>query len=104
MNIADTALAQGFDGLLAIAGDTVTFRGVSVSAVIDWTPFEEKPPGSNLPDFDEQSTSRIEIKTSAVASTPIVGEIITTTGPVYHRIAKVKFNGSAWILECEVNL
>jgi hypothetical protein len=103
MNNADTALAVGFDGLLAEAGDTITLRGGSVSAVIDWMPFEEK--GANgIPDFDRQATSRIEIKSVSVSPAPGVGEIITTGGNVYHRIQKVRFNGAAWVLDCEVTL
>lgn len=103
MNAADTALTSGFDDLISFAGDTVTFRGVSVSAVIDWLPFAEKPE-NNLPDFDDRATSRFEIKRGAIASQPLVGEIVTTDGPIYHRIQKVTFNGYAWVLDCEVTI
>lgn len=101
MNNADTALAVGFDGLLAEAGDTITLRGGSVSAVIDWMPFEEKE-ARGLPDLDREATSRIEIKSAAVSPAPRVGEIITTGGSIYHRIQSVRYNGSAWVLDCEV--
>lgn len=104
MNNADTALVSGFDALLAEAGDTITFRNGSVSAVIDWMPSDERPPGRDLPDFDTQATSRFEIKQGAVSPAPKVGEIVTTDGPVYHRIQEVRFNGSAWVLDCEVTL
>jgi hypothetical protein len=100
MNAADTALATGFTTLLATAGDTVTFRGASVSAVVNWVPFDEKPfPDS--PDFDRESTSRVEFVDGAVSPSPRVGEIITQ-GTKYPRIQSVRFNGLAWLMDCEV--
>lgn len=100
MSAADTALSQGFTELLAQAGDTVTFRGASVSAVVNWVPFQETP-FSNSPDFDREATSRIEIVDGVVTPAPKVGEIITQ-GTKYHRIQAVRFNGLAWQLDCEV--
>ena len=74
MHAAATALATGFTTLLATAGDTVTFRGASVSAVVNWVPFDEKPfPDS--PDFDREATSRVEFVDGAVSPVPRVGEI-----------------------------
>lgn len=100
MNAADTALATGFTTLLATAGDTVTFRGASVSAVVNWVPFDEKPfPDS--PDFDREATSRVEFVDGAVSPAPRVGEIMTQ-GTKYHRIQSVRFNGLAWLMDCEV--
>jgi hypothetical protein len=100
MNAADTALAYGFTTLLTTAGDAVTFRGASVSAVINWVPFDEKA-FPNSPDFDRESTSRVEFVDGAVAPDPKVGEVITQ-GTKYHRIQSVRYNGLAWIMDCEV--
>ena len=100
MSAADTALSLGFTELLAQAGDTVTFRGQPVSAVVNWVPFVETP-FSNSPDFDREATSRVEIVDGLVTPAPKVGEIITQ-GTKYHRIQSVRFNGLAWLLDCEV--
>jgi hypothetical protein len=100
MNAADTALANGFTALLATAGDTVTFRGASVPAVINWVPFDEKAFPNN-PDFDRESTSRVEFVDGAVSPDPKVGEVITQ-GTKYHRIQSVRYNGLAWLMDCEV--
>jgi hypothetical protein len=37
----------------------------------------------------------------AVSPAPRVGEIITQ-GTKYHRIQSVRFNGLAWLMDCEV--
>lgn len=101
MNAADTALAKGFTVLLATAGDPVTFRNATVSAVVNWTPLPDVPFG-DAPDFSTRSVSRIEIPFAAVSPAPRAGEVITTEGPKYHRIQRVTFNGSAYQCDCEV--
>lgn len=102
MNAADTALAQGQAVLLANAGDTVTFRGLSVSAVVNLTAYPDKGE-RGIPDLSVRQTSRIEIPVGAVASEPKASEIITTTGPRYHRIEVVTFTGLGWLCDCEVS-
>lgn len=100
-NAADTALAAGFTTLRSIAGDVVTFRGATVSAVVNWTPGAEAPPGPGLPDLDRRAKSRIEFVAGAVSPDPRVGEIVTI-GTTYHRIAIATFTGLGWQLDCEV--
>jgi hypothetical protein len=101
MNAADTLLTAGFTDLLATAGDSVTFRAVTVSAVIDWTPFADKP-SIDVPEFSTRASSRIEIPSASVSPAPKVGEVIQSAGPVYHRIQAVNFNGYAYACDCEV--
>lgn len=102
MNAADRALAKGFSTLTAVAGDVVTFRGLSLSAVVDWRPMDEKAPDNGLPDFTSRETSRIQFPMASVSSAPQAGEIMRT-GRVNHRIQKVVGNGSEWVCDCEVS-
>lgn len=105
MNAADMALTAGFTELLATAGDFVTFRGLAVSAVVNWTPQDSK--GKEIiPSFSAEQQSEIEIPMGSLASAPKVGEYITTTNPVgssRHRIESVRINGFAYVCKCEVN-
>ena len=101
MNLADTAIAEGNAVLLDTAGDTVIFRGVSVSAVIDWMPKADSPNGQ-FPNFSTQATSRIELTGNAFGAVPKAGETIQSDGPRYHRIQSVRWNGYAWLCDCEV--
>lgn len=100
MNAADTALSEGFTTLLATAGDSVTFRGSSVSAVVNRVPFAEIQ-AKDVPDFGTMATSRFEIPVGAVSPAPKVGEIITE-GASYHRIQRVTMTGLAYLIDCEV--
>jgi hypothetical protein len=100
MNAADTALSQGLTALLETAGDSVTFRGLSVSVVVNRVPFEEQPFRDN-PDFSTAATSRIEIPVGSVSPAPKAGEIITE-GTTYHRIQRVVLTGLAYLCDCEV--
>ena len=105
MNAADMALTAGFNDLLATAGDSVTFRGSAVSAVVNWTP-QHKAGKEMVPSFSEKQESEIEIPIGSVSPAPRVGEYITTTNPVgtsKHRIEFVAINGFAYVLKCEVN-
>lgn len=99
MNDADTVLASGFDELLAIAGDSVTFRGQTVSAIINREPVDHAM-DPEAPNFETIATARLEIPKTAVAQTPRVGELITE-GTIVHRIARVKDIGLAWSIDCE---
>lgn len=101
MNAADRALAKGFSTLQATAGDVVIFRGQTLSAVVNWTPFEDKPMVPGVPDFNPRESSRFQFPMLAVRTAPKAGEYIKT-GSVQHRIQSVSSNGSEWILDCEV--
>lgn len=101
MNAADTILNAGLTELLATAGDSVTFRGAAVSAVVQWIGGPDAKSG-NIPAFDMEATASIEVPFSALNVPPKVGEIFTTTNPTrYHRIKSVRFTGLSWRCECE---
>lgn len=105
MNAADIALTAGFTELLATAGDSVTFRGAAVSAVVNWTP-QYNAGKETVPSFSAEQQSEIEIPMGSLATAPKVGEYITTTNPVgtsRHRIESIKINGFSYVLKCEVN-
>lgn len=100
MNAADTALTAGFTELLATAGDSVTFRGLPVSAVVLWISGPDNQAGQ-FPAFDPDATASIEVRLSALKTPPKVGESFVTEGPRYHRIKTVRFTGYSWRCDCE---
>lgn len=100
MNTADTELDAAFTELLGIAGDSVTFRGSTVSAVIDRTRYQE-PQDKRFPDLATRAASRVEIQKSAVATAPKAGEVFIE-GSTRHRIQRVTDTGTTYQAECEV--
>lgn len=101
MNAADAVLARGFTRLLEMSGDLVTFRNGTVSAVVNWVPFDDKT-FPDTPDFSVKSTSRIEVAKSFLSIAPKVGETFVTEDGKFHRVQSVVFNGYAWLCDCEV--
>lgn len=104
-NAADTALAAGFTELLANAGDSVTFRGATVSAVIDFAGTSLTPPNNGIPNLDDEERMVVEIPVSAVASIPLVSEVLSVVreGITWSaRIQTVRFIGQSYRLTCEV--
>jgi|GEM_PF-6930546 len=97
------ALAQGLTSLVQTAGDVVTFRGLSVSSVVNLVVVPDKPGERGIPDLSMRQTSRIEIPVSELESDPKASEIIESSGPRYHRIQAVTFTGLAWMCDCEVS-
>jgi hypothetical protein len=101
MSAADTELDAAFTEFLGTAGDSVTFRGLSVSAVVSRTEYTA-PKDKRFPDLSARTPSRIEFLKSAVASAPKAGEVISE-GSSRHRIARVTDAGGTWQLDCEVS-
>jgi len=102
VNLADSALQEGLTDLLASAGESVTFRAGSVTVIVNRTAFQDAKRENNLPDFDANAISRIEIAVDEVASRPKVGEVITDSRSIAHRIKRVTHTGQTWALDCEV--
>lgn len=104
-NAADMALDSGFAELLATAGDSVTFRGATVSAVVNFAGVSLTPPNNGIPNLDDEQRMQVEIPVESVASTPLVGEIVTVVlkGITwYGRTQQVRFLGQSYLLTCEV--
>ena len=106
MNAADTALAAGWVELRYQAGETLTFRGNSVSVVIDWEPAIKRGSftvRSGIPDRAAKTETAIEIDPSQFSgSEPRVGESFTGGGKT-HRIQSVTHLGDNWLCTCEVS-
>lgn len=102
MNAADTMLAAGFNGLLAVAGETLTFGAQSVSAVVNRTPGVDSPRAPGVPDFSMRNASRIEIQTNQLGERPKAGWVFVDGSGAKHRVKEVIFSGDSWICECEV--
>ena len=104
-NAADMALDAGFSELLANAGDSVTFRGATVSAVVNFAGVSQTPPLNGIPNLDDEQRMHVEIPVESVASIPLVGEILTVVlkGVTwYGRTQNVRFMGQSYLLTCEV--
>lgn len=101
MSAADTELDAAFTELLGIAGDSVTLRGSTVSAVVSRTDYRE-PNDKRFPDLATRSASRVEVLKSSFPSAPKAGEVIVQ-GSVRHRIQKVVDAGGTWQIDCEVS-
>lgn len=103
-NAADIALDAGFTELLANAGDSVTFRGVSVSAALDWVGQPNTTTTPGIPDLDQEIRVVIEFPAAQVTVQPKRGEIVTiVAGGItwYARITVVRFIGQGWRCDCE---
>jgi hypothetical protein len=102
VSLADAALQEGFISLLATAGEEVTFRALTFTALIDRVAYQDQKREKSLPDFDAHAISRIEIPLEDVTGRPKTGEIITDSREVNHRIVRVSHTGLAWACDCEV--
>lgn len=104
MSQGATALTEGFAALLESNGETVTFRGADLRALVNRDPFEKKQQGQ-VPDFKAHDTSSIEFPASAVAATepPRAGESFTDQFGHSHRIQSVKRMGDWVRCNCEVS-
>jgi hypothetical protein len=93
MNPSTAALSIGFSALLASSGEPLTLLRSSgnvadVACLVDRTP--ERLARNNVPDFDADRASVIELFQSAVTPAPAVGESWQDANDVFHRITRVK--------------
>ncbi len=97
----DTALAAGLAALNSFAPETMTFRGATVTALLNRAvPPPALPTGR--PDFTARNLSSIMLP-SSIGSAPTAGEIIVDSlGTTVHRIQQSQWNGFGWICLCEV--
>lgn len=88
-----TAFAQ----LLRIRGENVTFRGVTVRALIDRTPKAGNPPGNIEVTTQRGSVVQLPLTVSA----PEQGDVITDGHSIKHRVLYARHIGHCWNCECE---
>lgn len=100
MSAASAALSAGFDALLSAAGESVTFRGETITALIDLEPFRR---AIKTPDFNARDLSVVEIQAEAVDSIPEAGEIFEDEEGLKHRIQFVSRRGGTYRCECKVS-
>jgi hypothetical protein len=101
MSIAQNLLTAGFSSILGTNGETLTFRGASLTGLVhrnlDFNEFNQTP---GVPSGD---STFIEVKTSAM-SNPLIGEQLTDAYGARHRIARIKKVTAWWRLECITSL
>lgn len=100
MSAASAALSAGFDALLGVAGERVTFRGDTLTATIDREPFRRTAP---RPDFNARDASVVEIRADDVDSIPEAGENFTDEDGARHRVQFVSRRGGTYRCECKVS-
>jgi len=97
----DIALGAGLTSLYGAAPETVTFRGATVTALLNRAVAPPSLP-TGRPDFTARNMSSVMLPAS-ILTAPKAGELITdSSGTKLHRIQKSQWNGFGWICECEV--
>jgi hypothetical protein len=97
MSQAATLQAQGLNALLSVHGQSVTFRGVAVTVLLNRTPG---------PQFQSAEVNIAQPEGSTIVITgvsePKQGEVFLE-GTVQHSIFAVRNLGYAWECRCNVN-
>jgi hypothetical protein len=102
MSICGDLRASGFRRLLSLDAETVSFRGSTLSAIVN----RPTPTG---PDMQEAATSLlggsvIEFNRADLpnSGTPLgIGEIFTDENSATHRIVRIEATPDTWKLHCE---
>ena len=99
MSAASAALNAGIDALLSAAGESVTFRDATITALIDREPFRRT---IRTPDFNARDISVVELRSEDVDSIPEAGETFEDEEGLRHRIQFVSRRGGTYRCECKV--
>lgn len=100
-NPSTIAETEGFSARLAHAGEALTFRSGSVTALVNRNPIDKKDDPRRL-DLNPRDTSEIELFADAVTPVPGSGESFLDEFGHYHRIQKVKRLGVTVHCYCDV--
>lgn len=96
------ALKRGFTTLTKASGDSITFRGVPMPAVVDYSVDDNSDGSGARPAFGARHASRIRIQ-GDITPAPKAGETITHGGGRSHRIKVPRRVGIWWEFDCEVS-
>ena len=103
MSISSQAESEGIDSLFDAGGESITFRGVTESAVINRpTDLAKARPG--MADRNVRDTSEAEIRIADLSSAPKVGEHFTDGNALRHRIETVHRIGLVYRMTCKVEV
>lgn len=95
------ALAEGFAVLLATAGEPLTFRGASVTAVVNRSP--RSTPIPNAVNFKPHDASEISHWADDTDPIPKAGERYTDAAGLQHRVQSVQRLGDRISCTCHVS-
>lgn len=100
MSLASDLRAQGFDALLAEAGENLAFRGKALVGLIDYG----AKPARDVAEIGLSllNSSEIEFRKDSVAGIPKIGEVITDEEGQTHRISLVRQTRFTWRVLCEI--
>lgn len=101
MNIAADIRAAGFDRLLGLNGEPLTFRTGTVTGIVDRSARGQQ----NLQEIGMGllPASIIELRKVDLSSNPSLDEILTDAGGLKHRIRLIQTTGFTWKLTCAVS-
>jgi len=98
MSASAIARLAGFRVLLAHSGETLYFRGASLTAVVNRSADDRKV---RTADFEPRDMSEIELLTSAVNDLPRPGEAFEDLFGLMHRIETVRRTDFSIRCRCE---
>lgn len=101
MSIATDTRARGFAALLNFNGETLTFRGSPLIAIVD----RSARPQQNLQEIGLGllPASTIEARKLDLASNPNLDEVLTDAEGYRHRIRLIQQTAFTWKLTCTVS-
>jgi hypothetical protein len=98
--IATSARARGLDALRSATGETLTFRGKELVAVVRRDVEELNSEG--FVDFTDRKASIVRVRFLDLATKPLNEERFTDADDVAHRIRLVKTGDLHWDCYCAV--
>lgn len=102
MSLAGDILKHAQTALLGIAGEPVTFRGQTVTALVDRTVPPELVQRAEL-DLIQSEASEVWIPANSIYGPPRSGEYFTDSIGLIHTIRAVRRDETTWKVICEVN-
>lgn len=104
MSQASELLAEGFNVLTEKAGETLTFRGAPLLAVVDDNvEAKRNKPYDAAQSFGAQTLSIVEFWETAVASVVQVGEAFKDAAGNFHRVTAFRRRGGKYFCSCVVS-
>ena len=99
------SLAAGVGALAVVGGESLSYGGASVVALID-----RKPPKAKIDrlsfkdgklDFSASQMTIVEVLTTAMASQPVAGKFFGDSVGFQHRVVHVERTESTWVCYCQ---
>lgn len=103
MSEASQLESEGTEALHATGGDSVTFRNSTLTVVLN-RPVDLTKPRPGLVDRNVRDSSEVEVLVGSLSPAPKVGEHLTESNGLRHRIETVHRVGPVYRLTCKVEV